>query len=53
MCIIHETWVNNVAYSWFYDCKSLSSNAIEVRNVYANVACNFETVPKYACDKKV
>ncbi len=32
-------------YSCFYDCKSFSSDAIEVRKVYTNIACNFRDGP--------
>ncbi len=31
-------------YSCFYDCKSFS-DAIEVRKVYTNIACNFRDGP--------
>ncbi len=31
--------------SCFYDCKSFSSDAIEVRKVYTNIACNFRDGP--------
>ncbi len=35
-------------YSLCYDCKSFSSNAIEVRKVYTISHVTLETVPKYA-----
>ncbi len=32
-------------YSCFYDCKSFSWDAIDVRKVYTNIACNFRDGP--------